>query len=130
MNQSKFFIPWRFMLTIAAIIGFFWPFSYVIASWAALLYTVMVAVAAGVFVFTLLPTGQALPFGQYFGISFVVGLMAQIVAWITIPLIWCQLFTHSDFCTYPHYGGPLFPFALISFGLYLFLLVMIYMLLK
>ena len=60
-------------------------------------------------------------------ITIAIGLIAQVVAWGTIPLFWCRLFSHSHFCTYPYEGGPTFPFAYITFGLYLFIAVMIYL---
>ena len=107
--------------------GFFWPLSFIISPEIGALYTALVALAVGLFVATLLPTGELLPFKEYMALSFVVGLAAEITAWIMIPLFWCRLFSHSNFCTYPYYGGPAFPFALISFGLYLFLLVLIYL---
>ena len=126
----KMTLPWRFMLTVAAVAGFFWPMSYVIHPGVALFYTVMVAVAASVFVSSLPPSGEMLSFGRYLSICFVTGLAAQIVAWITIPLFWCRLASHSAFCTYPHYGGPLVPFVMLSFGLYLFLVITIYLLIR
>ena len=127
MNNPSSIVPWRFMLIAAAVIGFFWPLAFIISPRAGALYTALAALAVGLFVSTLLPTGELLSFKKYMALSFVVGLVAEITAWITIPLFWCRLFSHSSFCTYPYEGGPTFPFAYISFGLYLFILLMIYL---
>ncbi len=119
--------PWRPVLIATVVAGFFWPLSVIIAPKLGAGYTALVAFAAGLFAATMLPSGELPPFRVYMAITIALGLMAQVVAWVTIPLFWCRLFSHSNFCTYPYEGGPTFPFAYITFGLYLFLVVMIYL---
>ena len=126
-NNPYSLTPWRPVLIATVVVGFFWPLSVIIAPKLSAGYTALVAFAAGLFAATMLPSGELPPFRIYMAITIALGLIAQVVAWVTIPLFWCRLFSHNNFCTYPHHGGPISLFAIISFGLYLFLVVMIYL---
>ena len=124
----KTLISWKSIILASIVIGMVWPLPYFITPSVGLFFTVFFSLAASLFFATLSPSGEILSFGKYFMYGGITGLLAFIFAIIEIRAL-CRIvfLSQNNMCTAPI---ALEGFAIVAFGLYLFLLVAIYFLLK
>ncbi|HHB90008.1 MAG TPA: hypothetical protein ENK60_01715 [Anaerolineae bacterium] len=116
------------MALAAFVIGTIWPFPYFVFPIVGLFFTIIFSQAAGLFFITLSPSGAMPSFGSYLISGGLTGFLALIIAVIEIQAL-CRvaLFSQNHMCTAPI---ALEGFAIGAYGLYVFLFVAIYFLLK
>ena len=121
-------ISWKSLILASIVIGMIWPLPYFITPSVGLFFTVIFSLAASLFFATLSPSGEMLSFGNYFMYGGITGLIAFIVAIIERQVL-CRIdfLSQNNMCTAPI---AVEGFAIGAFGLYLFLLVMIYFFLR
>ena len=93
-------IPWKSLFIASLIVGMVWPLPYFIHPSVGLFFTVMLAVAAGLFLITIPSSGDMLPFSSYLLAGFLTGTLALVVALFVLSLA-CQLrfLAQNHMCT-------------------------------
>ena len=121
-------VPWKSLFIASLIVGMVWPLPYFIHPGVGLFFTVMLAVAAGLFLITIPTSGDMLPFGSYLLAGFLTGTLALVMALFVLSLA-CQLrlLAQNHMCTA---RAGLAGFVIVAYGLYLFILAMLYLFMR
>jgi len=125
MNKRLIIIPF-YGWALAVGVGVLWPIPHLIAPKLGVAFTAFVALGVGLFVLTAPRPGQTLSFLQFLLNSALLGLVAVAVA--VMLLAFLCLFLRSHFACDHSY--KIWGFGWISYGLFVFLVSMLYTFLK